>query len=152
MKGTSLLLALAPAVLSGCAALPLGDDRGAIEAAAQFRQALQSGDEATVQALLAPDVLIYESGGRETSRDEYMSGHMKGDMAFLGASGVVTLESQAGGGGNSAWVAARARITGKHKGKDVDIISTETLVLSKASGAWQIQHIHWSSRPAGKGH
>ena len=49
-----------------------------------YHEALQKGDTAAVRALLAPDIRVAESGGIET-RDEYMSHHLPGDMAFAAA-------------------------------------------------------------------
>lgn len=115
--------------------------------AGAFSAALAKGDAATATELLAPDVLIYESGGQESSRDEYTSHHMKGDMAFLAKAQVQVIERRHGAGGELAWVATRSRITGVHKDKPVDIYSTETLVLKRMSGGWRIVHIQWSSRP-----
>lgn len=112
-----------------------------------FHTALASGDEATVKSLLAPDVLIYESGGQESSRDEYTSHHMKGDMAFLAASQIQVIERKHGVNDDLAWVATRSRITGTHKDKPVDIYSTESLVLKRMPGGWRVVHIHWSSKP-----
>lgn len=110
--------------------------------------ALAAADEATVKSLLAPDVLIYESGGQESSREEYMSHHMKGDMAFLANAQIQVIERKHGVNEDLAWVATRSRIMGKHKDQPVDVYSTETLVLKREPGAWRIIHIQWSSRPA----
>lgn len=150
------LLSLATA---GCAGLRTASTgTAAPEAAATvatvdaFEAALASGDEATARALLAPDVLIYESGGQETSRDEYASRHMKGDMAFLRAAKRKILSRASGGDGAHAWVSTRSRITGRHRDKDVDIFSTESMVLQHTPDGWRITHIHWSSRPASADH
>ena len=45
-------------------------------------KALASGDSVTALELLAEDVVIYESGGVEASREEYRSYHLPADMAF----------------------------------------------------------------------
>ena len=116
--------------------------------ASAFSAALAAGDEATVKALLAPDVLIYESGGQEASRDEYGAHHMKADMAFLGAAQVKVLDRKSGASGDLAWVATRSRITGTHKDKPFDLYSTESLVLKRAPDGWRIVHVQWSSSPA----
>src|SRR3546814_17133766 len=55
----------------------------AVAVAERFNSALSSGDLATVEALLAADVLILESGGAEHSREEDMSHHAVSDAAFL---------------------------------------------------------------------
>ena len=41
-----------------------------------FHEALAKGDSTTALSLLAEDVVIYEAGGVETSRDEYRSQHL----------------------------------------------------------------------------
>lgn len=122
-----------------------GDD--AVATVKAFQEALHKRDEATATRLLATDVLIYESGGQESSRGEYASHHIKGDMAFLAAAHVERIDQRVVAQGDVAVVATRSRIHGTHKGKTVDIISTETMALKRAAGGWQITHIHWSSRP-----
>lgn len=119
---------------------------------AAFESAIVRSDETTAKMLLAPDVLIYESGGQETSRDEYAARHMKGDMAFLAGSKRAVLSRANGGDNEHVWVSTRSRITGRHRDKDVDIISTESMMLKHTSEGWRIVHIHWSSRPASKDH
>lgn len=113
-----------------------------------FSAALATGDEATVKRLLAPDVLIYESGGQESSREEYAAHHMKADMAFLAHLQSQVVERKHGTNGDLAWVATRSRTTGTHKDKPVDLHGTETLVLKRGPEGWRIVHLQWSSRPA----
>ncbi len=122
--------------------------RDPVGAASAFAAALSRGDEATVKSLLAEDVVIYESGGQESSREEYASHHMKSDMAFLAGLAVKLVERKQGGNDDLAWVLTRSRIIGMYKGKAVDLHSTESLVLKRVSGVWRIVHIHWSSQPA----
>lgn len=124
----------------------------AVAAVDAFEAAIVKGDETTAKMLLAPDVLIYESGGQEASRDEYAARHMKGDMAFLAGSKREVLSRADGGDSEHAWVATRSRITGRHRDRDVDIISTQSMMLKHTSEGWRIVHIHWSSRPASKDH
>lgn len=145
----ALVLALSPGVTN---AKSITTPDKPAEVAAAFETALASGNAEVASALLAADVLIYESGGQESSRDEYAAAHMKGDMAFLGASKREVLSRAEGGDNQNAWVSTRSRIIGHHRDKDVDILSTETLVLKKTSEGWRIVHIHWSSRPATKSH
>ncbi len=138
--GLLLLAAAMPA-----ATRDLKDPVGTAEA---FSAALATGDEATVKRLLAPDVLIYESGGQESSRDEYAAHHMKADMAYLAHLQSQVIERKQGTNGDLAWVATRTRITGTQKDKPVDLHSTETLVLRRDPEGWRIVHLQWSSRPA----
>jgi hypothetical protein len=37
---------------------------------------------------------------------------------------------------------------GTYKGKAVDRLTTETMVLRRVGAAWKIVHIHWSSAAA----
>jgi hypothetical protein len=75
---------------------------------------------------------------------------MPGDMAFARAvPGIVTNRS-GDSDGNTAWIASEGRTTGNFKGKPVDRLSTETMVLVRTGDAWRIRHIHWSSRAAKK--
>lgn len=142
--------ALGLGVLLLAAALPLraGGPMDPAATATAFSAALAAGDEAAVKEMLAPDVLIYEAGGQESSRDEYTAHHMKGDMAFLAGAKAQVLDRKHGTSGDLAWVATRSRITGTHKEQPFDLYSTESLVLKRAAGGWRIVHVQWSSRPA----
>ncbi len=121
-----------------------GDPRATAE---MLSDALAAGDTDTVRALLQKDVLIYESGGVETSAAEYFEHHLAADVAFLAKLQREQLSQNVGGDGLNAWVATRSRLTGQFDGKDVDLDSTETLVLTKTERGWRIAHIHWSSAP-----
>lgn len=110
-----------------------------------FSKALATGNTREVLRRLAPDVLIYESGHQETSRDEYAAAHMKGDMDFLGRARIERLERRSNGSPYIAWVTSRVRIRAESKGKPVDAVSTETMVLTREDDGWRIRHIHWSS-------
>jgi ketosteroid isomerase-like protein len=121
-----------------------GDPRGMSE---MLNTALAAGDADAVRTLLQEDVLVYESGGAEMSSAEYFEHHMAADAAFLSTLKRQHLSQAGGGDGVSAWVATRTRLTGRYNGKDVDLDSTETLVLNKAEKGWRIAHIHWSSAP-----
>ena len=48
-----------------------------------FHKALTDSDPKQAIALLSDEVLIYESGGAETSKAEYASHHLDADIAFL---------------------------------------------------------------------
>ena len=113
-----------------------------------FFRALAFGDAKQAQRWLAPDVLVYESGHVESSRKEYMEQHMRGDMEFLAGANTERLERSIGGDADIAWVTSRTRIRDQSRGKPVDVVSTETIVLKREPAGWRIQHIHWSSAAA----
>jgi ketosteroid isomerase-like protein len=145
-----MLKALGAVALAVAWALPVtaGDKMDAPGTAAAFATGLAAGDEATVKSLLAPDVLIYESGGQEASLAEYAAHHMKADMEFLTQAKSQVLDRKHDNSGDLAWVATRTRVTGTYKDKPLDLYSTETLVLKRGPGGWRIVHIQWSSRSA----
>ena len=112
----------------------------------EFFRALASGDTASVTRMLDPAVLIYESGGAERSREEYTSHHLGSDVAFLKTARHRLLSRTGNTLGDLAWVASESQLSSSSKGKPVNLVSTETMVLRKASEGWRIAHIHWSSR------
>jgi ketosteroid isomerase-like protein len=115
--------------------------------ASAFSAALAKGDTSAVLSFLAENVVIYESGGQESSRDEYASHHLPLDIAFMAGMKVQVLDRKQGGSGDVAWVITRSRFTGTYKGKAVDSYSTESLVLQQSPQGWKIVHVHWSSQP-----
>jgi hypothetical protein len=154
-----LLSIVTVALLSGCMAnvrqtdtRQEDDTAGPLSAVHAFQEALVKGDEAAARAVLAPEVLIYESGGVETSAEQYASGHMKGDMAFLKAVQVQRLDERQTLSRDLAVISTRSRMTGEYKGKKLDLFSTETMTLKREPHGWRIVHIHWSSQPASKAH
>ncbi len=111
-----------------------------------FHAALSSGDKQAAIASLVPDVLIFESGGAERSREEYASHHMNSDMAFLQQMQRDVIAQDESVLGDTAWVVTETRIHGRYKEKDVDLLSIETAVLERGEDGWKIVHLHWSSR------
>lgn len=126
-----------------------GDPAAAADA---FAHALAHGDRDAVFRLLAPDVLIYESGGVEQSAEEYGSHHMGSDMAFLAAVEIERISRSTQVSGDLAIVSTRSRLHGNYRDSDIDVISTETLTIARRDGLWRITHVHWSSRAANSDH
>jgi len=120
-------------------------DHPASLVAAQLGDAIAAGDVDTLRLLLAPDVLIFESGGVESSLAEYEGHHMPADMTFMGAMEREVMSRHVFDSSDSATVVTRSRVRGMYKEQDIDLTSTETLVMKKVGGQWKIVHIHWSS-------
>lgn len=127
--------------------MPAAADQGPRDVAEAFNRALAAGDESVARALLLPEVLIYESGGVEASAAEYAGHHLPADIAFMKQMKREPLSQRSGGDDKTAWVATRSRLRGRYKDKDVDLDSTETLVMTWVGAGWRIAHIHWSSAP-----
>jgi ketosteroid isomerase-like protein len=113
--------------------------------AGQLSDAIATGDVDTLRSLIAADVLIFESGGAETSLAEYEGHHMPADMAFMKSMDRELLSQRVIESGDSAIVVTRSRVRGMYKEKEIDLSSTETLVMKKEGGDWKVVHIHWSS-------
>ena len=112
-----------------------------------FQSALQSGDAADAERWLAPDVLIYEGGGAERTRAEYVERHLAADITFMQKARVDALKRSSGGDNDNAWVMTESRIRGRSsKGRPLDVASTETALLRKTPEGWRITHLHWSSQ------
>ncbi|MBI2404010.1 MAG: nuclear transport factor 2 family protein [Gemmatimonadetes bacterium] len=111
-----------------------------------FHRALQQGDSATALSLLAPDVVVFESGTRQLSREEYRSHHLGADMAFEGATATEVVARRAGEAGEVAWVLSETRTMGTFRGREVDRSGVETMLLRRTADGWRIVHVHWSAR------
>lgn len=110
-----------------------------------FHAALKRGDTGTASSLLATNALIFESGGVERGKAEYASHHLAADAAFAGATTHSVTRRSGAASGDFAWIATEGRTTGTYKERLIDNLSTETMLLRRANGIWQIVHIHWSS-------
>lgn len=163
MSRTSLAMALAVAVLAATPASAQdpahGHDHAAGSVAAEaaeaalvvdaFHAALKAGDTAVALALMAPEVMIFEQGGAERSRDEYASHHLGSDAAFAAASEATVARRSGWAAGDGVWIISEGRTTGQFNGRAVNRLTTETMVLKRHNDGWRIHHIHWSSRAPG---
>ena len=111
----------------------------------QLAEAFTNGDVDVLRRIVAPDVLIFESGGVESSLVEYEGHHMLADMEFMKAMQREEISQQMSNSDDLATVFTRSRLFGSYKGKEIDLNSTETLVMKKMNGKWKVVHIHWSS-------
>lgn len=160
MSRTSLALAASLVVLSatsafaqdhahahtpaaGTVAVEAADAARTVDA---FHAALKAGNTAAALALMAPDVMIFEEGGAERSRDEYASHHLGSDAAFAAASEATVARRSGWADGDVAWVTSEGRTTGQFNGRAVDRLTTETMVLKRHADGWRVHHVHWSSR------
>ena len=128
---------------------PLTPDASAAAATVDaFHAALRRGDAQSAAALLADDALIFEEGGAERSKAEYAAHHLPADAAFSRVVASTVAHRSGGADGALAWIATEGRMRGTYKGKAVDRVTTETVILRHVAGTWKITHIHWSSGAA----
>lgn len=110
-----------------------------------FHAGLGKGDTAAVMQLLAPDVLLLEAGGIET-RAQYEKDHLPADIEF--EKGVTTTFKpyRVTVMGDAAWVVNTSDYKGTFRGRTVDSVGVELMVLARDASGWRVRAIHWSSR------
>jgi ketosteroid isomerase-like protein len=118
------------------------------ETVASFHAAIQAGDKDKALALLSPQIMIYEAGHVERSRDEYAGHHLGGDIEFAKVTRRKVIKHSERVDGNIAVVLEETETTGDYKGKPVHSFGVETAILEKKGDGWVIAHVHWSSRKA----
>ena len=109
---------------------------------------LTTRQQATALSYLAEDAVIFEGGSAERSKAEYAAHHLGADAAFSQAVPSKMIRRRAAAAGNMASIASEGRTTGTYKGRQVDRVTTETMVLRRTGAGWKIAHIHWSSAAA----
>ena len=132
---------------AGQAVLPQSA-RSAAATVDAFHAALRRGDTSAAAALLADDALVFEEGGVERSKAEYVRHHLPADAAFSQVVSSTVTRRMGGSDGALAWIASEGRMTGTYEGKAVDRVTTETMLLRRAGPTWKVIHIHWSSAAA----
>ena len=96
--------------------------------------------------LLTEDVLIIEGGHAQTTKVEYMGGHMLSDMKFLTDMTSETISQESGQAGDRAWSVTHSRSVGTYGGKEYDLTSREFLLMRREGGKWKIAMIEWADK------
>lgn len=123
-----------------------GSDSAAVASVVtRFHDALSAGDSAAALALLATDAVVLESGSME-SRAEYRSHHLPADIEFARTVPSVRGKLSVRVSGATAWTSGTSTSRGEFKGRAINTMSAESMVLTKGANGWRITAIHWSSR------
>ena len=117
----------------------------AVDVVNGFHAALKQGQTDAALAMMAEDVVIFESGGVESSRAEYAAHHLEADAAFSAGTSRTPVSELVTVEGNLATVMRVELVAGTFKERPINSRSTETMLLRKTNGKWRIVHIHWSS-------
>lgn len=142
---TAAALSAAPVLAPVALAATASDPVATVEA---FHAAMGKGDADAVASLMLDDAIIFEQGGAESSKAEYVESHLPGDIAYSqGMTDTISSRRSVVKGG-VAWVMTQGRTTGAYEGKTIDRLTVETMVLKRTRAGWRIAHIHWSSRAA----
>ena len=111
----------------------------------RFHAAMTAGDSATLMGLLAPAAVILESGGVET-RAEYQAHHLRGDISYAKSMKTTRGPLRVSVRGDVAWASSTSTTTGESRGRQVNSVGAESMVLTRTAAGWLISAIHWSSR------
>lgn len=139
MKFLAIVVSVFLALAAG---LPQDSPEATVDA---FHAAITSGDRDAALGFLDQDVVIFESGGAEMSRDEYASHHLEGDMKFAASAERSVTGRRSDSDSDTAWVLTRTETHGTFGEREIHSRGTETMLLRRIDGAWKIAHIHWSS-------
>lgn len=120
------------------------DSSAIVKALDQYHAALARGDTAAAIGLLSRDVLVLESGGLET-REHYVEHHLSADMEFARAVPSKRTLIRLTRRGDVAWTISTSTRAGTFKGREIDNVDAELMVLNREKGKWKIRAIHWSS-------
>lgn len=120
------------------------DSTDVLHTVGRWRAALQAGDSAAALALLSPDVIILENGDVETG-DEYRAHHLSADIEFVRATQSVHSATRVVRAGDVAWATSTSTTRGQFRGRTIDSVGAELIVLTRSPAGWRIRAIHWSS-------
>ena len=110
-----------------------------------YRAALAAGDRAAALALLAADAVVIENGKLE-SRAHYAAQHLAADIDCARQVKVERAKPRTVVEGQIAWVSSVTTVKGEFKGRPVNLVNAELMVLALHQGRSLIRAIHWSSR------
>jgi len=127
------------------AQVTVNDAAGVVSIVEQFHAALKSGDSSFVMRLISEDAVMLEAGGTET-RAMYVAEHLPADIEFEMAVPVKRGPVRAAVQGDVAWATCTYEMVGTFKGKPVNSVGTELMVLSKVPDGWRIRAVSWTSR------
>ena len=121
------------------------DSLAVARAVERFHAALAAGDSAAALALLAPDVVILESGGSE-NLEQFRSHHLPADIEFARAVKTERGPLRVVIRGDVAWASSTSTAAGQFRGRQVNSMGAELALLVRTSDGWRIHAVHWSSR------
>jgi len=112
-----------------------------------FHEAMRTRNRALVLSMLAPDLVVFETGYLEATRDEYARDSLNDDIKFASAMEYRVLSRGVIGSGENMSVLTKASVHGMFGDRRVDLVQSETMILRRTKMAWEIVHLHWSAHP-----
>ena len=121
------------------------DSAAAVAVVRRYNELVAAGDSLGALALLTEDAVVLESGGVET-RAEYRSHHLLADIEFARAVRSERTVRRVRVRGDVAWISSTSTAQGEFRGRAVNSVGAELMVLVRTPTGWKISAIHWSSR------
>ena len=112
-----------------------------------FHEAMRSRNREQILAMLAPDLVVFETGYLEATREEYVKNNLSDDADFAGVTDYRVMSRGVIGSGKNVAVLTKASIQGIFGDQRVDLEQSETMILRRTKTAWEIVHLHWSAHP-----
>ncbi|MEO7965863.1 MAG: DUF4440 domain-containing protein, partial [Gemmatimonadaceae bacterium] len=84
-------------------------------------------------------------GGHVETREEYRSGHLRSNIESAKAVPTIRSALAVTTRGDVAWARSSSETKGEFRGRAIDSLGTELIVLTRDGNAWRISAIHWSS-------
>lgn len=110
-----------------------------------YHKALEAKDVKKALNVLSTEILVQEGGHLEPA-GEYRSRYLITDMQFSSAVPAEREVVEAVVNGNTGWVVSSSSMVGEYRGRTINSIRTELMVLINENGSWKIRNIHRSSR------
>jgi ketosteroid isomerase-like protein len=143
-RSLGILFALVALLTSVDSAVAQSDSAAVVRTASRFHAALEIGDTAAVKTLIAPDLQVLEGGEVET-RAQYFAHHLAADIEFARAVPSTRTVVSYTRNGNVAWLVSTSTSTGNFRGREVNSVGAELMILSGTPEGWKIRAVHWSS-------
>lgn len=112
-----------------------------------YHDAVARKDLATLASLFHPDLVVFESGGVNPTRADYLDHHLGPELKELHSWRTDGMEVRLVPGKETAMALCHFTYQAQTMGgKQYAGEATETLGLVLTSEGWRIRHLHWSSR------
>jgi ketosteroid isomerase-like protein len=123
--------------------------RAAVE---RYNTALTTKDLASLKALLAEDVILYEHSVRNIGLADVWENHLRPEVEAFQDTKAEFTDLRVWVSGGVALVTRQYAIKATMNGRPIDARGNETMGWALRDGAWKVVHIHYSHpcpRPSG---
>ncbi len=113
----------------------------------QFERARNERDLKSIEAIVAPDIVVLENGHRNQGWADFRDNHLIPEMKEPGTPGKSEL-IRVKSGSEMGWAYTKTETTiTRRTGEKIMILLWSTYFVEKRDRAWKIAFLDWSSRP-----